>query len=164
MAIFIVVVGLLVYFFIAKTLWWGAKTVGKAGLQAGANIAHKNYMHQPLSDSEKAIMDEYDKRLRDGDMSQTEIDYILTNKPKIKDLFVKYYVGTDFGWDLLIRATELHIEYLSRLDDPTGDIFHQIKEFEMDLDKYKKVRQHNIEENKGKNIDYYGNHGEPIKE
>lgn len=161
MAIFIVVVGLLVYFFIAKTLWWGAKTVGKAGAKVGANIAYSHYMRQPLSDSEKAIMDEYDQRLRNGDVSQAEIDYILTNRPEIKDLFVKYYSGTDFGLDFWIRNSELLIEQLSRKDDPTGEIFHQIKEYEMELDGYKKFKQQRAEEIKGKNIDYYGNHGTP---
>lgn len=164
MAIFIVVVGLLVYFFMAKTLLWGAKTVGKAGLKAGANIAYKNYMRQPLSDSQKAIMDEYDKRLRHGDMSQAEIDYILANRPEIQDLFAKYYSGTVFGMDLLIRYTELLIEQLSHKDDPTGSIFHQIKEYEMDLENYKKLKHQKAEEAKDKNIDYYGNHGLPTEE
>lgn len=164
MVIFILVVGLLAYGCMAMILLWGAKTVGKAGVKAGVNIAYKNYLRQPLTDSEKATMDEYDKRLREGDMSQAEIDYILTNRPVIKDLFFKYYSGTDFGVDLLIRYTELLIEQLSRKDDPTGSIFHQIKECEMDLERYKKFKQQRAEEIKGKNIDYYGNHGSPTTE
>lgn len=164
MAIIIVVLGLLIGGFIIYTLLWGVKTVGKAGLKAGVDIAYDHYMNQPLADSEKAIMDEYDKRLRDGDVSQAEIDYIIINRPEIRDLFRKYYSGTDFMLDFLIRGIELRIEQLSRQDDPTGNIFYQIKEYEMDLDRCKKTKQQRVEENKDKNIDYYGNHGKQISE
>lgn len=160
MIIFIVVVGFLVGGFIIKQLLYALGFIGAVGVTA----TQAYNTHRPLNDKEMKIMDEYDRRLRNGEMPQSELDYIIASQDNLSLMFAKYYMNTEFLFDLSIRERELNIEKLSKLNDPDGTYFAQIKKEEMDKEKTILRKQKLLEQYKDVDLDYYGNHGRPKEE
>ena len=110
-------------------------------------------------------MEEYDKRLRNGKVSQLELDNIILTESLVWNMFCKYYADTEFMFDLLHRKIELQIEKLS-VPNTNEDNFNLIKKLELQLEENTKQKQEWINEKKAEGLmpDYYGNHGTQINE
>lgn len=115
---------------------------------------------RPLTPKELSRMEEYDKRLRNGEVSQLELDDIILTNSLVWLLFCKYYANTEFMYDLLHRKIELEIEKLSTQHNNENN-FNIIKKLELQLEENTKQKQEWIAEKKaeGLTLDYYGNHG-----
>lgn len=124
----------------------------------------ENERTQPLNPKQLDRMEEYDKRLRNGKVSQLELDNIILTDSLVWNMFCKYYADTEFMFDLLHRKIELQIEKLS-VPNTKEDNFHLIKRLELQLEENTKQKQEWIYKKKTEGLmpDYYGNHGTQIK-
>lgn len=125
----------------------------------------KRERNAPLKSKQLERMNEYDKRLRNGEVSQLELDDIILTNSLVWNMFCKYYADTEFMFDLLHRQLELEIEKLSTQNNNENN-FNLIKKLELRLEENIKQKQEWINENKkaGLYLDYYGNHGTQINE
>lgn len=120
--------------------------------------------NSPLTLDQMEKMNKYDERLRNGELSEKELDNIILNEESTWNMFCKYYADTEFMFDLIARTIKLSIERLSMQDDPKGMNFNQVKNLELRLEETLKQKQDWLDKNKeqGLVLDYYGNHGKPI--
>lgn len=158
MIILITVIGVLYVLFSYGLIIYGIGLV--IGLIIYIMIALSK--NNPLTSNQMEEMNKYDERLRNGELSEKELDNIILNNESVWNMFRKYYAGTEFMFDLITRAIELDIERFSQQDDPKGTNFNKVKNLELRLEENIKRKQEWLNKNKeeGLVLDYYGNHGE----
>lgn len=120
---------------------------------------------QPLKPKQLDRMEEYDRRLRNGEVSQLELDDIILTDSLVWNMFCKYYADTEFMFDLLHRKIELKIEKLS-VPNTNENNFNLIKKLQLQLEENEKQKQEWINQKKAEGFmpDYYGNHGTQVNE